>query len=62
MGGKIIDIISTTNKEKRKGIIKKIANKICGLLNSGGGILLFDCETICLSVIPHGRFLTFVQR
>lgn len=55
MGGKVLDILSTkTNKQKKKGIIKKIAKEICALLNSGGGVLLFDCEAIFSSVIPHG--------
>ena len=53
MGGNIIDILST-NKEKKKDIIKKITKKLFGLLYSGGGVLLFDCEAIFSSVIPHG--------
>jgi len=53
MGGNVIDILST-NKEKKKDIIKKITKELCALLNSGGGVLLFDCEAIFSSVIPHG--------
>jgi len=55
LGGKILDMVSANStEEQKKNIIAKAAKEICALLNSGGGVLLYNCETIYLSVIPHG--------
>ena len=30
---------------------------MCGLLNTKGGVILFDCERSYLKIIPRGAFL-----
>lgn len=59
LGGKVLDMISKkSTEEDKRAIITKTAKQICALLNSGGGVILFNCETIYLSMIPRGEFIT----
>ena len=41
-----------------KNIESQLKDWICGMLNSGGGIILFDCSTRDLRVFAEGEYLT----
>jgi len=47
----VIESVSLLDKEEGKRLILR---EICGLLNGGGGILLFGCQKRHLNVIAEG--------
>lgn len=55
-----LDLLETgERKEKARGLIKR---EICGLLNTTGGVILFDCERSYLRIIPRGEQLVIAEK